>query len=186
MCADSGRRPYRPGVAPGVEPAIAALARTLSVARVAGAIAVRGAAVAAGSAAVLTWALFGDGLPDETAETVARLVVAAALLAPAVVLVLFWRACLDVLELPGRLRALPGTAAGHAAELNRLVRDRQLGRGRRAWRGIVLARSIAELLGIHAPLVALLSPLFLAAALAALAATALEALAALVVLLSRV
>jgi hypothetical protein len=147
---------------------------------------VRGAAIAAGSAAVLAWALFRDGVPDETAEAVARLIVAAVLVAPAVVLVLFWRACLDVLELPARVRALPGTATGHASELGRLLRDRRLGHPRRAWRLLVLARSVAELLGIHAPLVALLSPLFLVAALAALAATALEALAALVVLLAGV
>jgi hypothetical protein len=179
-------RPYRPGVTPGVEPVIAALARTLSVARVGGTLAVRATAIAAGSAAVLTWALFRDGVPDETAEAVARLIVAAVLFAPAAVLALFWRACRDVLELPARIRALPRTATGHAAELGRLLRDRGLGHPRRAWGLLVLARSVAELLGIHAPLVALLSPLFLVAALAALAATALEALAALVVILAGV
>jgi hypothetical protein len=170
---------------PGVERVAATLERVLPIAALAGRIAVRGAVVAAVAAAVLVYALFDDGLPEAGGEAVARIVVALALFLPAVVLVLFWRACVEVVELPARLRALPGTAAGHAAELGRLRRERHMRRSRRAWRLLVLTGSARDLLTPHAPLVALLSPPFLLAAAASLAATALEALAALVVLLER-
>jgi hypothetical protein len=152
------------------------------VARVAGAIALRVAVAAAASAAVLTYGLFRDGLPDETGETVARLVVAAVLFVPAAVLVLFRQACAEVVELPDRLRALPGTAVANAAELARLVRERRTARTRRAWRLLLLTRSTRELLTPYAPLVALFSPPFLLATAAAAVATGLLSLAALAVL----
>jgi hypothetical protein len=165
-----------------VDPAAAALARARSAARGAGRLALRAAVVAAVSATVLTWALFSDGVPDETAETVARAVVAAALFSPAAVLVLFWRACVEALEVPQRVRSLPGTAAGRAVDLGRVLRDRQAHPARRAWRVLRLTSAARELLGVHAPLLVLVSPPFLLATAAALAAAALEALVALGVL----
>jgi hypothetical protein len=103
------------------------------------------------------------------------------LFAPAAVLAAFWRACVDLVEVPGRLRALPGAAAGHAAELGRLLRERRRARVVSAWRLLVLTRSSRELLTPYAPLVALLSPPFLAATAVAVLATGVEAAAALVV-----
>jgi hypothetical protein len=158
----------------------------LPVARIAGRLALRLAVAAGASAVVLAYGLFRGGLPEETAETVARVVVAALLFGPAVVLVLFRQACEEVLGLPERLRALPGTAAANAAELARLARERGTARTRRAWRLLVLTRATRELLTPYAPLVALLSVPFLLATAAAGAVTPLLALAALAVLATSV
>jgi hypothetical protein len=139
------------------------------------------ALVAAVSAAVLTYALFRDGLPEPTSRAVVTVLLAVLLFVPAAVLTAFWRACVEVVELPDRLRALPGAAAGHAADLGQLLRERHTARAR-AWRLLVLTRSSRELLTPYAPLVALLSPPFLGATAIAVLATAVEATAALVVI----
>jgi hypothetical protein len=139
------------------------------------------ALVAAASAAVLTYVLFRDGLPEPASRAVVTVLLAVLLFVPAAVLATFWRACEEVVEVPGRLRALPDAAAGNAAELGRLLRERRTARSR-AWRLLILTRSSRELLTPYAPLVALLSPPFLGATALAVLATALEAAAALVVI----
>jgi hypothetical protein len=104
------------------------------------------------------------------------------LFAPAAVLIAFRFACQEVVELPGRVRALPSTAVENVAEARRLLGRQRAGRLRRALRLLVLTHSTRELLTPYAPLVALLSPFFLTiTGLAALAALVL-ALAALVAL----
>ena len=164
-----------------MEPALAALGRVLPVAGYAGRFARRLAVVGALAAAVLTYALFRDGIPGGGA-----FVLAALLYAPAVVLGLFWRACEEVVALPARLRALPGDAVAHSAELAELVRRGRQRKARSAWRLLRLSHAVRELLTPYAPLVALLSPTFLVATGLAAVATALEALVALVVLVAAV
>jgi hypothetical protein len=140
--------------------------------------------VAGASAAVLAYALLRDGVREPAARAAATVLLALALFAPAAVLAAFWLACREVLELPDRLRALPATAAGNAAELGRLLRRRGTGGGARAWRLLVLTRSSRELLTPYAPLVALLSPSFLALTALATLATVVVAAAALVALVA--
>jgi hypothetical protein len=165
-----------------VEPAVRVLERLLPVANAAGRVARRLALVAGMSAAVLIFTLFRDGIPEPAARAVVSALLAVLLLVPAAVLVAFWRACEEVLELPGRLRALPGAAAQRAAELGRVLRSGRTARARSAWRLLALTRSSRELLTPYAPLVALLSPAFLAATAVAALATAVEAAAALLAL----
>ena len=149
---------------------------------------VRNLAIAAlVSGLVLDVQLFREqGLGETTAETVGRLLVAAAILAPGVVLVLFHRALREVLDLPRRLRALPGEGRRRAGELGELVAPeqgaRRPGKLRRAWGLLALSHATRELLTPYAPLVALLSPAFLTATAVSAFATPVLVLLALVTL----
>jgi hypothetical protein len=141
-----------------------------------------------GAAALIAVGLFQDGLPAGD-EEVARAVIALAFaLAPPVVLAAFLLALRELVELPARLRALPGTGREHASELGRLAREARDPRrpGRRfpglLWR---LARTLGsgrEVLMPWVPLMPLLSVPFLLLSLAAAAAVLLETLVALAVL----
>jgi hypothetical protein len=142
--------------------------------------------VALAAAAVVALALFRDGLPEDGARTLVSVVLAAVLFVPGLVLFAFHRALLQVIELPARLRALPGTGREHAAELARLVRQQEerrsrwTGRPLRAWRLLALGRSSRALLTPYAPLVALLSPPFLIASAVSMLVTPALVLVALV------
>lgn len=156
-----------------MERALSALERVLPVAAMISRV-VRLAAVAAlVSAGVIAVALFRDGLPEPPARALATVALAVALFLPGIVLLLLSGALGQLLELPARLRALPGTGKQHAEELGRLVRERGRRRGLplRAWRLLALGRSSRELLTPYAPLAPLLSPPFLAAAALSLLVT---------------
>jgi hypothetical protein len=75
---------------------------------------------------VLVWRFW----PGSIADLVAHLVIAALLFTPVAVLWLFHRALAEVVEIPGRLAAVPDVARDHGGELARLVRDAQVRRGR--------------------------------------------------------
>ncbi len=166
-----------------MERALSALERVLPVA----AAVQRGvrfaALVALGAAAVIALALLSDW-PDEAAQVVARVLVAAAVFVPGLILLAFSWALGQLVELPQRLRALPGEGRAHADELARILRERT-GRRRlplRAWRLLALGRSSRELLTPYAPLAPLFNPTFLFATLLSLLATPILALAALAAL----
>jgi hypothetical protein len=132
--------------------------------------------------------LFRNGLPEGGEETVQTVVTVALAAAPPVVLLLFWLAVREVVELPARLRALPGTGREQAAEVARLAGQAR-SRGRRGWasprllwRFGVLAGSARETLTPWAPLLPLLSVPFLLLTALAAAAAVLEVLVALVAL----
>ena len=140
--------------------------------------------VALASAAVITLALFRDGVPEPETRLLASVVLAALAAAPGVILFLFHRALLQLLALPARLRSLPGVGREHVDELARIVRERRERRGvRQAWRLLALGRSSRELLTPYAPLAPLFSlPFAVAAGISLLVTPALVA-AALVALL---
>ena len=152
----------------------------MAVAAWAARMARRLALVAAAAAVVLAAALVADG----SVPALATILLVGLLFAPAVMLYAFARAAAEVAELPARLRATPQTAGANAAELARLLRRGEHGPARRTWRLLVLTSSTRELLAPHAPLVALLSPVFLALTAVALLALWIEVVAALVVLVS--
>src|SRR5215213_3623156 len=150
--------------------------------------AVRNLAIAALASGLLldVQLLREHGTGDTSGETVGRVLVAAALVAPGVVLVVFHRALREVLELLRRLRELPAEGRRRAGELGELVVPapgrRRPARLRRAWRLLALSQATRDLLTPYAPLVALLSPAFLTAAGISAFATPLLVLLALVTL----
>jgi hypothetical protein len=124
---------------------------------------------AAAGAVIVYWAV-RDGAPELTQGLVARVIVVALAAAPPLVLAAFWLLLREVVELPGRIRRLPGEAAAHAEELGRVARHARDARGGGAWRFPVLfwrtvrlTGSSRELLTPYAPLLPLLSVPFLAA-----------------------
>lgn len=135
------------------------------VRRVAGALAVAG--VLAG--ALIGWALFANGLPDDGGSLAGRLLLLGLAFAPAVVLSMMWFALGEVIETPARLRRLPESARSHAGELERALRDLD-GSGSRSrrpvtalWRLAKLPATARDSLMIYAPLTALVSVPFLVA-----------------------
>ena len=146
--------------------------------------------VALVAAAVILVALVELTRPD-SAGAIALIVVAGLVLAaPAVVLLVFYAALREVLELPARLRALPETARDHEAELTRAI-DEARSRSRASllrlplalWRFGGFVRSSHWLLRPYAPVAALASPALLVVVVVALVATALEVVVAAVLLL---
>jgi hypothetical protein len=129
------------------------------------------------SGATIVAAVLVRSLPDSGTEIVLAVVLAGLLATPGVVLLVFYLALLELLELPGRLRELPRTGLGHLEELRRL--DREVKGGTRAgwtrvplvfWRLIDFLRSSMWILRPYAPVVAVLSPsLLVAVALSAVA-----------------
>ena len=135
------------------------------------------ALVVGGAAAVIVTTLLWRFRPGSWAEGVLHLFVAVALLAPAVVLWLFQRALVEVVELPERLAAMPSVARDHGAELADLVREVRARRDRpRAgsaprdlWRaGRLLLAAHDDLPGYGAVLTLVSVPFLVVTALAAL------------------
>jgi hypothetical protein len=137
--------------------------------------------------AVILAAVLAHGLPRSPGAIVLTVLLAAAVAAPGVVLLVFYAALTEVLELPARLRDLPRMGREHAAELARLDREAAAG-GRTAWARLPLAlwrvvdalRSSAWILRPHAPLLALMSPALLVSVVLAVLATGVLVVAALV------
>jgi hypothetical protein len=145
------------------------------------------AVVALAAGVVLDVQLLRDRLPGSTnGAAVGWLLVAAAVLAPGIVLFVFHRALRDVLELPRRLRELPAEGRRRVGELGEVLApppgSHRPGRVRSAWRLLALGHATRELLTPYAPLVALLSPPFLTAAAVSALATPVLVVAALVTL----
>lgn len=143
------------------------------------------------AAAVIVYAALRDGAPKATQGWVAAVVLVALAAAPPLVLGAFWLLLREVVELPERIRRMPGEGRAHAEELGRLAREARHPRAgglRRlpvlVWRSLRLSDSSRELLTPYAPLLPLLSVPFLAAvALAALGVVVECAVALLLVLL---
>jgi hypothetical protein len=169
---------------------VGALAAVAPLARTVAAAIRKLALVSFVAAAIIVAAVLADGLPGSAGSIVLTLVLVAVLAAPGVVLLVFYLALTEVLELPARLRDLPRTGREHAAELARLDRETRAG-GRSPWVRLPLAlwrlrdflRSSAWILRPHAPLLALVSPTMLAAVVLSIAATAFLVAAAAVVVL---
>jgi len=87
------------------------------------------ALVAAASATIVS-VLLRRFRPQSAYDELAHLIVAAALFTPVAMLWLFHRALAEVVQIPGRLVAVPDVARDHGGELARLVRDAQVRRGR--------------------------------------------------------
>jgi hypothetical protein len=176
-----------------IAPASAALDRVVGVLErivpVAAAIrrgTLRLAAAAAAAGALIVYAVLHDG----TQGIVAEVVVAVLAAAPPVVLGAFWLLLRELVELPDRIRRLPGEGREHVEELGRLAREargaRQRGFARvpgTIWRLTRLTGSSRELLTPYAPLLPLFSVPFLTAVAFAAAGVFVEVAIALVALL---
>jgi hypothetical protein len=121
---------------------------------------------------LIGWALFADGVPEETDSLIARVFVLVLAFVPAGVLMMLWLALGEVLKIPERIQRLPEAARGHAVELEEALRDLDGPRGgrkrrlRAVWRLAKLPAGARETLLVYAPLTALLSVPFLAASIA--------------------
>ena len=160
-----------------VEPASHALDRVVHVLNrivpVAAAIrraALRFALAGAVAGAVIVYAALRDGAPEATRGWLGAVVVVALAGGPPLVLGAFWLRLREVVELPERIRRMPGEGRAHAEELGRLAREarhpRQGGVRRLPiliWRTLRLSSSSRELLTPYAPLLPLLSIPFLGA-----------------------
>jgi hypothetical protein len=181
-----------------VEPSSRALGRLVDVLSrivpVAAAIrreTLRVALVGATAGAVIVYAALRDGAPEATQGWLAAVVVVALAGAPPLFLGTFWLLLREVVELPERIRRMPGEGRAHTEELGRLAREaRHPRRGGflrlpvLVWRTLRLSSSSRELMTPYAPLLPLLSVPFLAAvALAALGVVVECAVALLVVIL---
>ncbi|MDX6489439.1 MAG: hypothetical protein QOK13_2054 [Gaiellaceae bacterium] len=150
----------------------------------------RVALVGAVAGAVIVYAALRDGAPEATRGWLAAVVVVALAAAPSLVLGAFWLLLREVVELPERIRRMPGEGRAHAEELGRLAREArhpQQGGVRRLpvliWRTLRLSSSSRELLTPYAPLLPLLSIPFLAAVAFAAIGVLVECAVALIVLI---
>jgi hypothetical protein len=141
----------------------------------------------AAAGALIVYAVLRDGDRGIAAE----IVVVALAAAPPVVLGAFWLLLRELVELPDRIRRLPGQGREHLEELGRLARDaratRQRGFARvpgTIWRLTRLTGSSRELLTPYAPLLPLLNVPFLAAVAFAAVGVLVELAIALVVLVA--
>ncbi|MDQ5819945.1 MAG: hypothetical protein M3540_00695 [Actinomycetota bacterium] len=144
----------------------------------------------AAAGAVIVYAAVREGAPEATQGWVAAAVVVALAAAPPLVLGAFWLLLREVVELPERIRRLPGESRAHAEELGRLAREaRDPSRSgvRRLpgliWRTLRLTGSSRELLTPYAPLLPLLSVPFLGLVAFAAIGVVVECALALIVLL---
>jgi hypothetical protein len=170
---------------------VGALTAVAPLARTVGAAIRKIALVSFVAAAVIVAAVLAEDLPSSAGSIVLTLLLVAVLAVPGVVLLLFYAALTEVLELPARLRDLPRTGREHAAELARLEREaRAAGRSPSArvplalWRLVQFLRSSGWILRPHAPVLALLSPALLVGVLLSVLATGLLVLVALVAVLA--
>lgn len=180
-----------------VEPARPALDRVIDVLNrivpVAGALrraTLRVVLVGAAAGAVIVYAALRDGAPEATQGWLAGVVVIALAAAPPLVLGAFWLILREVVELPERIRRMPGEGRAHAEELGRLAREARDPRRRSSrrlpsliWRMLRLTGSSRELLTPYAPLLPLLSVPFLAAVAFAAVGVVVEVTIALLVVL---
>jgi hypothetical protein len=174
-------------------PVVAALRRVMPlVAGVARAVR-KLALVAFVAAAVILAAVLAHGFPSSATEIVLTLVLAAMLAAPGAILIVFYLALDELLELPGRVRSLPRTTGVHVDELLRLERETRAS-GRKGgwireplvlWRLIDFLRSSSWILRPYTPVAAVLSPtLLVAVGLSAVAAVLLVPIALVAVIVS--
>jgi hypothetical protein len=179
-----------------VEPASPALGRVVEVLNriVPAAAAIRRATlrvavVGAVAGGLIVYAALRDGAPEATRGWLAAIVVIALAAAPPLVLGTFWLLLGEVVQLPERIRRMPGETRAHAEELGRLARearDPHRGRARRlpglVWRTLRLTGASRELLTPYAPLLPLLSVPFLTAVAFAALGVVVEVAIALLVL----
>ena len=141
------------------------------------------------AAAVLVYALLHGGLGDGT-ETGLRALATVLVLAPPVILLVFWFALRELLEVPDRIRRLPNASREHAGELGRLAGEVR-SPGRSGWwrlpahllRMVTAANSAREALTPYAPVLAFMSVPFLISTMFAVVASLVEIPLALIVLL---
>ena len=140
--------------------------------------------------AVIVFAALRDGAPEATRGWLATVVVVALAAAPPLVLGSFWLLLREVVELPERIRRMPGEGRAHAEELGRLSREARHPRQRGVrrlpiliWRTLRLSSSSRELLTPYAPLLPLLSLPFLAAVAFAAIGVLVECAVALIVVI---
>lgn len=173
---------------------VAVLDRIVPVAAAIRRATLRFAVAGTAAGAVIVYAALRDGAPEATRGWLAAVVVVALAAASPLVLAAFWLLLGEVVELPERIRRMPGEGRSHAEALGRLAREaRQPRRGgvRRLpiviWRTLRLSSSSRELLTPYAPLLPLLSVPFLSAvafaAIGVLIECALALLVALVLVL---
>lgn len=131
---------------------------------------------AAVAVAVMVVSIGWMARPLSLVDMVLLAMVAGTLSVPVVILALFARALGEVLELPGRLTAVPELARSHGAELAVLVRDAQARRGRTSltalpadlWRaGRLLLAAHRDMPGYGAVLTLVRVPFLVAVAVAA-------------------
>lgn len=120
------------------------------------------------AAVVIAYALVRHGFPSEPGPALVTALGLALVVAPPVILMTFWFLLGQVIELPNRLRRMPGDTREHAEELRRLAVDARTRRGARfvpgqVWRFGRLTSSSRELLSPYAPLLPLFNVTFLAA-----------------------
>lgn len=141
---------------------------------------------AALAAAVIVYAVVGDGYPDGGEAVLATLAIVAALLPP-VMLGAFWLALGQLLELPDRIRNLPYDGREHGVQLRSVFDQARAGRGRRfstgrtIWQLLRLTSSARETLTPYSPLLPFLSVPFLIGVAFAMWAAVVELLIACVV-----
>jgi hypothetical protein len=144
------------------------------------------------SAALIVAAVLVQTSPDSAGELILVLLLAGLVAAPGVVLLVFYFAIQELIELPARLRDLPRAGRAHAEELARLERETRA--ARRAawsrtplviWRLLAFLRSSAWIVRPYAPIAAVLSPpMLVAVALSILATVVLVPLALLSLILA--
>ena len=148
------------------------------------------ALVSLAAAAVLVYALLRHGLGSGS-ETGVRALGTVLALAPPVILLVFWFALRELLEVPDRIRRLPGAPREHAGELGRLAGEVRRP-GRAGWwrlpaqvlRMATVANSAREALTPYAPVLAFLSVPFLVSTVLAVVASVVEIALAVIVALA--
>jgi hypothetical protein len=126
--------------------------------------------VGLGAAAAIALVVLIRWTPGDREDWAGFVVLCVLLAVPPAVLLAFSFVLGQVVELPNKLRAYPGTTREHVAELRAIAHDAQA-RERPAWRRLpgstwrlaTLVRSARDLLAPHAPLLPLLSVPFLIA-----------------------
>jgi hypothetical protein len=174
---------------PALERVVEVLNRIIPVAATIRRATLRVALVGAVAGGLIVYAALREGVPEATRGWLAAVVVIALAAGPPLVLGTFWLLLSEVVELPDRIRRMPGETRAHAEELGRLAREARGPRRRRArrvpglvWRTLRLTGSSRELLTPYAPLLPLLSVPFLTAVAFAALGVVVEVAIALLVL----
>ena len=176
---------------PALERVVEVLSRIVPVAAAIRRATLRVAIVGTVAGGLIVYAALRDGTPPEaTRRWLAAVVVITLAAAPPVVLGTFWLLLGEVVELPERIRRMPGETRAHAEELARLAREARNPHRRRArrvpglvWRSLRLSGASRELLTPYAPLLPLLSVPFLTAVAFAVLGVGVEVAIALLVAL---